>query len=174
MTERVWPRSAAAADALTAGRAALALPLAVFANAGRWAVVAVLLSIAWLSDYLDGRLARRAGGGTRLGRWDLAADTTVGAGLLAGLVAGGHLAGWVGLAGAGLGIGFFFLSNPALGMLLQTIAYGTALWFAAGEAVAAFAVAVVTIAGITAVSLPRLFGYVLPAFFNGLRGRSEW
>jgi phosphatidylglycerophosphate synthase len=41
---------------------------------------AVVLATAWVTDALDGAVAKAAGGGTRLGEWHLAADTLVGAG----------------------------------------------------------------------------------------------
>ena len=52
------------ADGLTAGRAVLGLPLIV-ALASGWQVVAwLLLVLGGLTDWLDGLLARRAGGGS--------------------------------------------------------------------------------------------------------------
>ncbi len=76
---------ARSADVLTAGRMLLALPMGLAAYSAGWRATALLLSLSWWSDFLDGRLARRAGGSTRLGAWDLAADTLVGAGLLVGV-----------------------------------------------------------------------------------------
>jgi phosphatidylglycerophosphate synthase len=171
--EQAAPGWAWWADALTAGRAALALPLAMAAATDAWVMVAVVLSVAWVSDFADGRLARRAIGVTRLGRWDLPADTTVGAGVLAGLVIGGHISVWIGVTGLVLGAGYLAWGNPALSMLLQAGGYGPALWFIARDNVAAFVLVVGTIVMIAAFSIRRLFGYVLPTFFNGLRGRIE-
>jgi hypothetical protein len=162
------------ADGLTAGRALLSVPLAVVAWSGAWTGACLLLAASWWSDLLDGRLARRFGGATRLGRWDLAADTAVGAGLLVGLVGGGHVpAPWWGGAGALFAAGYVGLRNPAPGMLLQAIAYGPTLWFGAVERSPGFGVAVLTIVAIAVVDRARLVGYVLPAFFGGLVGRRQ-
>jgi phosphatidylglycerophosphate synthase len=167
------PKLARWADLLTGGRILMALPLGVAGYGGNITATAVLLSLAWWSDFLDGRLARRAGGGTRLSGWDLGADTLVGAGLMTGLVAGGHILVPWGVAAALLGLGYIAFDNPSLGMLLQAIAYGSALWLAAGQATFGLVVAVATIAAITILSLPRLFGYLLPTFFRGLLGKVD-
>lgn len=165
---RYWGRSA---DALTAVRAALAVPLALAAYAGNWSVAAVLLAVAWWSDFLDGRLARRSSEPTALGDWDLTADTTVGAGLLIGLVLGHQVPPSWGVGGAVLGVGFLALRNPALGMLLQAAAYGPALFFAARSASPSFWFAAATIGAIGILDRRRLFGYVLPVFFGSILGR---
>lgn len=177
IVSEIGPRSNAKlakwADALTGGRMVLALPLGVAGYAGNWTITALLLSLSWWSDFFDGKLARRAGRGTRLGTWDLGADTLVGAGLLAGLVAGGHVAVPWGVAGTLLGAGYLTLGNPALGMLLQAIAYGFALWFAAEHSAIGLVAATATIAAIAIFSPSRFFGYLLPTFFKGILGRSK-
>ena len=159
------------ADALTAGRLVLSVPLGAAAAAGWWNSTTVLLVVAWWSDFLDGRLARRSSAQTRLGDWDLAADTAVGAGLLAGLAVGGHVPALWAAAGALLGLGFLVLRNPALGMLLQAIAYGPTLWLAARHGRPAFILALATIAVIAVLDVRRLFDFLLPAFFRGVVGR---
>lgn len=165
---RMWGRSA---DALTAGRAALGVPLGIAGASGRWTLCMWLLGIAWWSDFLDGRLARRAGGGTRFGEWDMTADTVVGSGLMVGLTVGGHVSPWWSLAAGALAIGYVVRRNPAIGMLIQAIAYGAALLLAAGAGAEGFWPAVVTIGLIAVLDVRRLFGYVLPTFFAGLAGR---
>lgn len=52
------------ADGLTAGRAVLGLPLIVALASGWQALAWLLLLLGGLSDWLDGLLARRAGGGS--------------------------------------------------------------------------------------------------------------
>ena len=163
-----WGRTA---DVLTVARALSALPLALSAWAGNWTLATLLLGAAWWSDFFDGRLARRAGGSTRLGRWDLPADTVVGAGLLAGLVAGSHLSPVLGVLGAALGVGYVVLGNASLSMLLQALAYGPVLWFAATGRSFGFAVAVLTIVAIGVWDRDRLVGWVLPTFFAGILGK---
>ncbi len=159
------------ADGLTAGRIILAAPLAVVAARGWWYGVAVLLSLAWWSDFGDGRLARKVPGETRLGQVDLVADTLVGAVLLGGMVAGGYVQlGWT-IAGTVLGAGYLLRRNPAWGMLLQAIGYGNALWQIGLNARPALGLALGTVAAIVVLDRSRLFGFVLPTFFDGLMGR---
>jgi CDP-diacylglycerol--glycerol-3-phosphate 3-phosphatidyltransferase len=55
------------ADGLTAGRALLGLPLILALEAGWQALAWWLLLVGGLSDWLDGLLARRAGGGSAWG-----------------------------------------------------------------------------------------------------------
>lgn len=52
------------ADGLTAGRAVLGLPLILALGAGWQELAWILLLLGGLSDWLDGLLARRAGGGS--------------------------------------------------------------------------------------------------------------
>lgn len=52
------------ADGLTAGRAVLGLPLIVALSSGWQALAWALLVLGGVSDWLDGLLARRAGGGS--------------------------------------------------------------------------------------------------------------
>ena len=165
--------SGRAADLLTAGRALLAVPLGISASSGSWTATAALLVLSWWSDFLDGRLARRSGGHSRLGGWDLAADTAVGAGLLVGLLVGEHVPMLWGVVGGALGAGFVILRNPAFGMLLQATAYGPALWFVGHESLAILALMAITIAVIAVLDASRLFRYVLPSFFGGIIGRQK-
>jgi CDP-diacylglycerol--glycerol-3-phosphate 3-phosphatidyltransferase len=55
------------ADGLTAGRALLGLPLILALSAGQLALAWWLLLLGGLSDWADGALARRAGGGSEWG-----------------------------------------------------------------------------------------------------------
>ncbi|MDJ0497874.1 MAG: hypothetical protein QNJ89_08595 [Acidimicrobiia bacterium] len=167
-------RFALAADAMTGLRAGIAAPLFWFAATERFDVAAALLAIAWWSDLLDGRLARRSGIATRLGPWDFVVDTLVGAALLAGLTASGLVAllPW-GLAGIALLLGFFVWRNLALGMLVQAIAYGfllAELW--AREPVWMLALTA-SIGGILIADYRRFTTFVLPTFFAGLTGKHE-
>jgi phosphatidylglycerophosphate synthase len=163
------PALALGADALTAGRALLGLVLASLVAADRLGAAAVTLGVAWLSDALDGRLARASGGLSRLGNWDFPADVAVGAGILAGLA----LAGTVPLPLAlvilvGLGSAFLALRNPALGMALQASAYGVFLWRLWAERQAAGWIPVVVATGIGLLERRRFVRVVLPAFFRGV------
>jgi len=77
MSQPASPRSAlrAIADGLTVGRALLGLPLIAALSAGWLALAWWLLLLGGLSDWADGWLARRAGGGSVWGaRLDPLAD----------------------------------------------------------------------------------------------------
>jgi phosphatidylglycerophosphate synthase len=69
-----------AADALTLCRVVLAAVLVPLLGTGRTTLGAAVVGSAWLSDFLDGRAARASARPTSLGRFDLWADTLVGAG----------------------------------------------------------------------------------------------
>ena len=76
---------AATADTLTGTRLILAvglLSVVAFDNLN-WA--AILITLTWIAGFLDGRVMRPSPHPTRMGNWDLRADTTVGIGLLIGL-----------------------------------------------------------------------------------------
>lgn len=83
------------ADLLTASRVAIAaalLWLSRLAAADLLAVAAVLLLTAWITDTLDGPLARRSGGAsTWIGDHDLEIDVLVSLGVLAYLAGAGFL-----------------------------------------------------------------------------------
>lgn len=115
---------ARAADTLTAVRVPLAVLLALVLAAERLMSGVVILICAWITDTLDGILARRAPGMTRLGLWDAYADGAVAVGLMAGLVWGGYTPTvWLlpMLVLAGL---LFSVRSLAAGLLLQGMAYG--------------------------------------------------
>lgn len=160
---------AVGADALTGGRALLGPLLALLIAGGRFSPAAVTLGVAWLTDAVDGRLARASGGLSRLGSWDFPADVVVGAGILLGLA----LAGAVPLPIAvvilmGLGSAFLALRNPAVGMALQAIGYGAFLWRLWVERAAAGWIPVVVATGIGLLERRRFVRVVLPSFFRGV------
>ena len=158
------------ADALTLTRASLALVLAVVLARGRLAPAAVLLSVAWLTDFADGRVARAGRGRTRLGGFDLSADTLVGAGVLVGLAADGYIPGPVAAAVLlVLGGGFLVLRNEALSMALQAVGYGGFLWRLWTARSAFLWAPVIIIAAIAVLDRRRFTRIVLPMFFGGMR-----
>ena len=121
--------AALAADALTFGRAVVAIVLPGVLAAGYFDAAAMLLASAWCSDALDGRLARVSASETRLHDLDLTVDTAVGVGVLLGLVLAGHAPALpVVLAVAALGGAFLATGTAALGMALQAVGYA---WFMA-------------------------------------------
>lgn len=129
---------------------------------------AVTLAAAWLTDALDGAFAKAAGGGTRLGDWDLPADVLVGAGVLTGLGLGGYHAGAlvVGVLVV-FGTAFVVLRNPFPGMVLQAVAWGGIVWRFWADRVAAGWVPIAVAGLIGIAERRRLFQVVLPTFFRG-------
>ena len=156
------------ADALTGARALLVFPLFFAVTANAIELAAALLAVAWWSDFLDGRLARRTTVPTRLGPWDLLIDTMVGAGLLGGLVAAGttEAVPW-GLIGLILFGGYVWRRNPSASMTFQAVAYGFFIAHVWGEEPAWTGVLVVTIGGIMLLDWHSFVGITLPTFFAG-------
>jgi phosphatidylglycerophosphate synthase len=156
------------ADLLTALRLALALPLGLATAAGRWGLVGPLLAAAWLSDSLDGRLARRTPVATRLGDADEPVDTAVAVTLLVGLTAGRHVSAvWVVPVGALL-VGWVVLRERSLSMLLQAVVYGLTPWVLASTAPWSTALLAATALGIALWSWRRFVGELVPVFLHGL------
>jgi hypothetical protein len=60
-----------------------------------------------------------------MGRWDLTADTAVGAGLLVGLAGSGEIPAWFAIAVLAILGTLFLLGNFAASMLLQVAAYSS-------------------------------------------------
>lgn len=162
------PFMARLGDSLTVLRFALVVPVALAATSGRWFAMALLLASSWLSDFFDGRVARRGGGG-RLGAHDLDADTAVGAAAVLGLAWGGRLhVGALALATV-CGAGYVVRRNPALAMITQAVGYGAALWWMYREGRPGLMVALLTIVLVAVLDADRLRRHVLPVFFDGLR-----
>jgi hypothetical protein len=154
---------------MTMGRAVLAVVLMALLARGALGVAAVVLGVAWLTDAADGALAKAAGGGTRLGEWDMPVDVLVGAGTLAGLslhrwfppVAGVVLL-------AVLGSAYLFFRNPAIGQALQAVAWAAMFWRLWSERDPWGWVPVAVAAGIGVAERRRFTRVVLPAFFHGV------
>ena len=167
-------RLAAVADGLTGLRAALAIPLFWATAAEAYGAAAALLTLAWWSDYLDGRVARSTSAPTRLGPWDPVFDALIGTALLGGLISSETVSmlPW-GITGAALLAGFLVWRNLSLGMLVQALAYAFFLaevwthdpWW--------MLVLTATIGAILILDWHRFFKDVLPSFFAGISGTSE-
>lgn len=157
------------ADSLTLARLGCALLLALAVATDRLPLAAWLLAAAWISDALDGRVARAAPQPTRLGDLDLAVDTAVGAGLLIGMGAGDRLPLAVAIGTVvALGAGFLILRNPALALVLQAIAYAwfmVVLWV---ERPSAWWLPPTTVAVLLVVGFRRLITVVIPGFLRGM------
>jgi phosphatidylglycerophosphate synthase len=164
---------ALAADTLTGFRFVAAPALVLLVQAEAFSGVALLLSTAWLSDFVDGKLARRASTPTRFGRWDMWADTAVGAGLAVGLILEGTLPLWAGVAALVLFGGLFLAGNLAAAMLVQLTGYLPLLWVLWSDRPDFWWAPFATFAVIGAVDWRRLAFINVPAFVRGLSGRFE-
>ncbi len=167
------PTLARLADALTTLRLVLAFAVVPLTSTGRWTALSVALSGAWLSDFLDGRLARRAGGGTRLGRWDMPIDTAVGAGLVIGLVLRGTLPEVVGVGALALFGTLYLFGNVAASMLLQLTGFLPTLVILWEESPTAWWLPFGVIVLVGIFDWRRLLHVNIPAFLRGITGRFE-
>jgi phosphatidylglycerophosphate synthase len=157
------------ADLLTLVRLAVAPALMATLGVGRLTPAAALLALAWLTDALDGPAARAAQVETRLGHFDLLADTAVGAGALAGLgLAGDIPAVLAGTLLAVVGTGFLVLRNAAMSMALQAVGYAGLIWTLWDEGEDAVWLPLATAAGLLLLLHRRLFQAVIPGFLRGL------
>ncbi|NNC41373.1 MAG: CDP-alcohol phosphatidyltransferase family protein [Acidimicrobiia bacterium] len=157
-----------AADLLTTSRGLIAIGLIAAISGRHLSTVAVLISVAWLTDLFDGRAARAGAGSTRLGRWDLGVDTMVGVGALVGLLMAGAIPVWLAWGALLLlGVPFAIFRHPTLSMVLQAIAYAGVLALLWREAGAIRWLPPLTIATILVIGFNRFRETTLPTFFSG-------
>lgn len=162
------------ADLLTAARLGIALAVPLVLGTGRLTVAAVVVSSAWISDILDGSLARRAAGEGRFGRWDLTVDTAVGAGVVVGLFGAGKLPVWYAVSCLLLfGVWFVRTGNFASSMLLQLAGYVPLLLVLWSEQVDWWWLPIVTAFLIGIVDWHRLIEVNIPGFIRGVTPR-KW
>jgi phosphatidylglycerophosphate synthase len=179
MTERTrtWSPVGEVADLLTVARLPLAVAITAVLRVGdALAAATVLLCVAWITDFLDGRLARRSGGSSRLGPLDPLFDALVGVGVTAGLVAAGRAGAYPWLAVVLVLLALFVLTgNVSLGMALQAVGYGLLIVELAADAPEVLWVMGATIGLIGVADARRFAEVVLPSFFAGLglSGRSH-
>lgn len=166
-------RLALAADVLTITRLGFAFLLVPLVWQERLDLAAVVLSLAWLSDLFDGRLARMAGTPTRFGRWDLRVDTGVGVALVIGLIGNGTVSLWFGLAALVVLGGFFLAGNIAASMLLQLSGYLPLLYTLWQERPDLWWLPFATFSAIGLADWRRLIRVTIPAFLHGMAGRFE-
>ncbi len=154
------------ADLLTGARGLIAFGM-ILALSNRYvATAAVLLALAWITDFLDGRAARAGSGDTLLGGWDLEVDTLVGAAVLIGLDRGDLIPGWLawGLLLL-LGIPFLVLRHPTPAMILQAVAYASVLFHAWSTPVRWVLPAAILL--VLVADFERFRTVTLPSFFSG-------
>jgi len=168
-----------AADGLTLGRAVLAVTLIPVLGTRRTALGAAIVGSAWLSDFLDGRAARASAGPTSLGRFDLWADTLIGAGVVLGFVASGWVPAMIGLGIVVILLAAFTLTrNEAMSMLLQATGYALVLWRTWRDGLTAPLLWLLAIIALIAFVNRQVFWErSLPTFLGGLadvfRGRAS-
>lgn len=165
--------AARVADGLTAVRLLAAVVLVPAVWTARWTSVAVLLSLAWLSDFLDGRTARRAPGETRLGGLDVTADTAVGAALVIGLAGAGTIPWWAAIGAITVLGSLFAAGNLAASMLLQLTGYLPVLNILRLERPSLWWLPYAAIVVIGIADRRRLLHVSIPAFLRGIAGRFE-
>jgi hypothetical protein len=169
---RIGVEAGQIADLLTLFRMLSALLISATIAGGALAATAVLLAAAWVSDDLDGRLAR-SGGHTKLGQWDVLADAMVGAGAAVGLALAGVLPVWLVLM-AVLGFGGLLVAgNLAAGMLLQLTGFLPLLWRLWVERPTAWWLPFLTAFVIGVVEWRKLIYVSIPNFLRGMAGRFE-
>lgn len=157
------------ADALTASRVPMALVIGIAVASDAWGLAIVVLMIAWLTDLLDGMIARASSGQTRLGDWDFRVDVTLGIAILVGLSAADRGPLWVVVAVIALLAGWTWITgNPAPAMLMMAVAYGWFLPILIIDKPTLWWLPFVTIPVILALDWRRFFTVILPAFFKGM------
>lgn len=164
------------ADALTASRVLLAVLLALAVASGSFPTATVVLVVAWLTDSLDGRLARAAAADTRLGDWDFRVDVSLGVAILVGLMLSGLASAWLVLVVIATLTGLTLVTgNPAPSMLLLAFAYTWFLWLLLDLRPPLWWLPFASIVLLLVVEWRRFLAVILPAFFRGVAtlGRSE-
>ena len=127
------------ADALTSARIVMAPVLAALLAQRRIDAAAIVLGVAWATDFLDGRAARGASRPTKLNGWDLRVDAWLAVGQGVGLGFGGYVSWWlIGPITALVAWGSVTLRNPSpvmvgigalSGALVWVILFESAVWW---------------------------------------------
>lgn len=156
------------ADLLTLARL-IGAPIMLWLVSIRSLDAAVLVAvIAWWTDFLDGRLARKAHRESRLKEWDLRADAWLASAMGLGLGLAGYFSWWVvaPLAAVVL-VMSVLMSNPAVVMAGVGVQYGmfiiamhlwADLWW----------LGVLHVVVFLGADWKRFWGVILPAFWAGL------
>lgn len=165
-----------AADLLTAVRGLIALALAgvgLVQGVDGLYLAAWLLLLAWITDALDGPLARNSRRSYRswLGEHDLQIDMAVSAGLFVYLIA----AGWITPLIAGFYVVIWAVVfahwglERSLGMLVQAPVYGRFLWAILQTAPEVGFYLVAFLVVLIIATWPRFPQQVIPGFLGGLQ-----
>lgn len=176
MTPRRGPDLAQLADTLTLTRFGLAALAAVALATHELDIGAAVIGLAWWSDMADGRLARRAGGGTRFGHLDLPADVAMAVGVLAGLVLTGQIPRGLAIAALVLLALAVGTRTPAPALLFMGTVDAVLLWLLYTKGTWATWPVLLTPVAALMIDGRRLFRVVIPAFLSSgwdlLRGKS--
>jgi phosphatidylglycerophosphate synthase len=165
------------ADGLTVSRLVIAIVLVPVTWSLSLGVSALLLSVAWVTDVLDGRLARAAGEEGRMGHWDLTADTAVGAGLLVGLAGSGEIPAWFAAAVLAILGTLFLFRSFAASMVLQVAGYASMISLLWSRRPSFWWVPLATAILIGIIDWRRLVQVNIPGFlrpFTRVVGRGVW
>jgi len=163
------------ADTLTASRFLLALAIVWLGlRIGQPALPTVTLALVmgWVSDVLDGALARRALNQRRtwLGDNDLSVDVCVALGLLGYLTFSGYVSPAIAVSYVLMtGALIWRFRSRALAMAAQAPVYAILLYLALRDASTYGALAVGWIVLVTVVTWPRFPKTVVPEFLQGMR-----
>lgn len=163
------------ADTLTSIRFLLGLYLIWLGfRGGPEAVTLAALSLlaAWISDVLDGPLARRDPRGihTWIGDHDLEADMIVALGVWVYLTLAGFISPWLAVAYVAIGAAaLWHFSSTHLAWGIQALPYGTMIW-TAWRVAPPYGVLLVTWIGLVVIATwPRLPRQTVPEFLDGMR-----
>jgi len=163
------------ADLTTALRALVAVALVLLgfrAGPNLLQLAVLLMMVSWISDYLDGTLARANPQNPHswLGDHDLQIDMSAAVGLLVYLVVSGLLAAWWGIIYFAFWTALFarYGVNNATGSAMQAPIYGYFLWVTARLAPQAFWWVAAWIAFLLIFEWRRFTQQVIPEFLGGL------
>ena len=162
------------ADALTQARVVLGLCIAILGFwRGRDALPQVVLAVivSWLTDLLDGPLARRDPERTQTwtGEHDAEADLTTSAGVTVYLVASRYLAVWLGVAILLATLGLWFLHSHQLAWPFYAMPYAVLASIALRAATVLGWALIAYVASVSVLRWQRLKAEFLPEFFDAVK-----
>ena len=163
------------ADTLTGARFLMGLYLMWLGLRGgpeAMTIAVLMLLAAWISDVLDGPLARHDPRGIRtwIGDHDLEADVTVALGVWVYLTLAGFISPWLAVAYVAAGAAaLWHFGSPHLAWGLQALPYGVMIW-TAWRVVPPYGVLLVVWIGLVVIATwPRFPRQTVPEFLNGMR-----
>jgi len=162
------------ADALTQARVVLGFCIAILGFwRGREGLPQVILAVivSWLTDLLDGPLARRDPDReqTWIGEHDAEADLSTSVGVTLYLMASRYLAAWLGIAILLITLGLWFLHSYQLAWPFYATPYVILTTIALRAATLLGWVLIAYVAGVLALRWQRLKNEFLPQFFDAVK-----